>query len=86
MPPSSADDGGGGGGLGRSLSALTRNAGKIVLEAGRHAALPVAFVALLLVFLLVQDRADRRDPKLALAPMSRDRSLQIPSGGGRIRA
>ncbi|WP_432545862.1 hypothetical protein [Kineococcus sp. SYSU DK004] len=41
----------------------------------RHSGFLVAGGALLLLFLLVQDQLDRRDPKLALAPVHPDPDL-----------
>lgn len=42
-----------------------------VLQATRdHAALPLALFVLVVLFLVVQDRLDRSDPKLALAPVA----------------
>jgi hypothetical protein len=52
----------------------------------KHASLPLALVAVLIVFVLVQNRADRKDPKLALAPVRLKRHLSIPVEGGTRRA
>lgn len=48
---------------------------KIAAQAARHATIPLLAILLALLFLTVQDRIDRRDPKLMLAPLSRDRYL-----------
>jgi hypothetical protein len=42
---------------------------RIAAEAARQLAFPLALVVIVVCFLLVQDRLDRKDPKLALAPM-----------------
>jgi hypothetical protein len=51
---------------------------ELAKEAARHAAIPVALIAALIAFLLLQNAADRRDPKLALAPVWRNRYHWIP--------
>ena len=55
--------------------------GKVVAEAAAVAAEKSAFPGLLLafcgLFLVVQDRIDRRDPKLALAPIDADPELEF---------
>jgi hypothetical protein len=43
-------------------------------------------VAVLILFVLFQNRADRKDPKLALAPVRLKRYLSIPVEGGTRRA
>jgi hypothetical protein len=52
----------------------------------KHASLPLALVAVLILFVLFQNRADRKDPKLALAPVRLKRYLSIPVEGGTRRA
>jgi hypothetical protein len=37
-------------------------------SSARHTGFPIAVLVMLALFLLFQDRIDRRDPKLALAP------------------
>jgi hypothetical protein len=44
-----------------------------------RAAFPVLLLAIMVVFLLVQDRIDRKDPKLALAPMHAEPDLPFDS-------
>jgi hypothetical protein len=51
---------------------------KLAREAARHAAIPGVLIAALVAFLLLQNAADRRDPKLALAPVWRNRYHWIP--------
>ncbi len=51
---------------------------KLAKEAARHAAIPAVLIAALILFLLGQKAADRRDPKLALAPVWRNRYHWIP--------
>ncbi|WNB84298.1 hypothetical protein [Cellulomonas sp. ATA003] len=61
----------------------------IALEAGpvrvflrdlaRTAWLPLLLLVLLLVYLRLQDRLDRDDPKLALAPMHPDQLVPFPT-------
>lgn len=41
-------------------------------EAARQAGFPLALAALVVAFLMIQDRVDRKDPKLALAPREPD--------------
>ena len=43
--------------------------------ASRGAALPFGFLLIVFLFLIVQDRIDRSDPKLALAPVYPERDL-----------
>jgi hypothetical protein len=42
---------------------------RVMTEAARQLAFPLALLLVVASFLVVQDRLDRRDPKLALAPM-----------------
>ena len=62
----------------RLLRALTL----LAKEIGEHAAIPIAVIVVMVVFLLVQGAADRRDPKLALAPVTRGRYVWIPRTPG----
>ncbi|MFG1610768.1 hypothetical protein [Actinoplanes sp. NPDC049265] len=48
---------------------------KVLTAGSRHAAIPLFGVLVMLLFFAVQDRIDKRDPKLALAPLTRDRFL-----------
>jgi hypothetical protein len=63
-----------------ALHAITVPVAKLAREAGRHVAIPLVLILALAVFLLVQHLADRNDPKLRLAPMSRSRYLWINGG------
>ncbi len=49
-------------------------------------AFPFLLIVIVLLFLLVQDRIDRRDPKLALAPVYRDPDLKFTPPPSRRRA
>jgi hypothetical protein len=60
------------------IEELLRRAGQVVAVVAREAAFPLGLALLGLVFLVVQDRIDRRDPKLALAPVNRPRDLPFP--------
>jgi hypothetical protein len=42
---------------------------KLATAAVKRGAIPVALIVIVVAFLLVQDRLDRNDPKLALAPV-----------------
>ncbi len=50
----------------------------VAAEARKHPTVPVALVAVLALFLVLQNRADHRDPKLALAPVWSSRWIWIP--------
>jgi hypothetical protein len=45
----------------------------------RHSGFPLGVLFLLALFLLVQDRIDRRDPKLALAPEYPEPDVPFPA-------
>jgi hypothetical protein len=53
---------------------------RFVMQSGRYVAFPVAVAVALVLFLLVQREVDRRDPKLALAPVREDKYVWIPLG------
>jgi hypothetical protein len=55
----------------RAVGALTRNGG-----------LPILLFALVLLFIAVQDRIDRNDPKLVLAPLHAHQNLAFRPVGG----
>ncbi|MFI5495139.1 hypothetical protein [Actinoplanes sp. NPDC051859] len=65
-PPTSGDDSDP---LDRALDA----AGRLAAEVARYAAIPLLSVLIMLIFLAAQDTIDRNDPKLALAPLTRQR-------------
>jgi hypothetical protein len=46
---------------------------------GKHSEFPVALIVVLVLFLLLQDRFDRKDPKLALAPIYPEPDLPFES-------
>lgn len=46
-----------------------------VVPAAKRAAFPAVLLALVVLFLAFQNRVDRRDPKLALAPVQRSPDL-----------
>jgi hypothetical protein len=50
------------------LAELGRDITEVAVRTSTHGALPVTGLAVLLVFLAVQARFDRMDPKLAMAP------------------
>lgn len=54
----------------------------VVGEVADRAGLPLALVALVVLFLALQDRIDRRDPKLAHAPLNPTPDLVFPAGPG----
>lgn len=49
--------------------ALTATVTKLLADAVETAAFPLLLLLIVLLFLTIQDRIDRRDPKLALAPI-----------------
>jgi hypothetical protein len=61
---------------GGKLGPLVERAVKILYEVtsrtARHSSLPIASIAALALFVVIQNRIDKRDPKLALAPMTGD--------------
>jgi hypothetical protein len=61
-----------------ALQTLLQPIVKLGREAARHVAIPIVMIILLIAFLLLQNAADRRDPKLALAPVWRNRYFWIP--------
>src|SRR4051812_13793216 len=56
----------------RQLKRVLEGARTVAVQGGKRAAIPGALIALLGSFLLIQHLLDRRDPKLALAPVQRD--------------
>lgn len=68
------DDGSGGGDanvLAASIAKLARTAG----EAVKTFAFPLSLTILVIVFLLIQGEIDRRDPKLAFAPVDSSKDM-----------
>lgn len=58
-----------------SEDSLVQQIGRIAAEAVKNAAFPLALILLVGGFLVVQNRIDRRDPKLALAPVDPEHDL-----------
>ncbi|GGJ82709.1 hypothetical protein GCM10010123_10440 [Pilimelia anulata] len=54
------------------LTAFTKAAGKAAAAAAKRPQYPFVSIGIMFLFLLAQDRFDRRDPKLALAPVMRE--------------
>ena len=50
---------------------------RVAAVASTTGAMPVGLLALIGLFLLIQDRLDRRDPKLALAPVYADPGISF---------
>ena len=78
--PRAADGKHEGGVINKVAGALGKAAAKIakaVAPAAKRAAFPLVLVALLLLFLALQNRLDSRDPKLALAPVHRTPDLSV---------
>ena len=50
----------------------------LLAEASKHPWFPLASALAMWLFLIIADRKDRRDPKLALAPMTRDAYYRFP--------
>jgi len=59
--------------LGRQPSFFSSPAGRAITTVAHALAFPVALLVLVLAFVAVQQRIDRRSPKLALARVDRDR-------------
>lgn len=55
-----------------------------VVQTHDHGTFPLALIAIVVAFLAVQNRIDRRDPKLALAPRSADEDLEFAESYGGI--
>jgi hypothetical protein len=51
------------------LPGLLRRIARVAAEVGKRSAFPSSLLVLVLAFLSLQNRIDRRDPKLALAPV-----------------
>ncbi len=65
-------------GSGRSsLGKFLARALTAAVAIGKRALFPALLIAVMALFFLVQDRIDRRDPKLALAPLSSDPGLEF---------
>ncbi len=66
------------------LRELLRKIAEVAIEVGKRSAFPSGLLMLVLGFLSVQNRIDRRDPKLALAPVypTPDLPFSPPAEGG----
>ena len=64
-----------------SAPSVLERVGQWALEVSKKAAFPVLLLLLMLLFLLLQDQIDRRDPKLALAPVYPEPDLPFPPAG-----
>ena len=60
-------------------------AGRLAKEVSEKAAFPIALLVVVGIFLMIQDRIDRKDPKLALAPVYAEPDLYFPSPGAHDR-
>lgn len=49
--------------------------GRVAAEAAQQAAFPIALILMVVAFLMVQNRIDGKDPKLALAPVDSEHDL-----------
>lgn len=58
-----------------SVGGVLAQIGRIAIEAAEGVAFPLALALMVGGFLMVQNRIDRRDPKLALAPIDSDNEL-----------
>jgi hypothetical protein len=74
---------------GGSPSALERAIeaiGRMVVDVGKRVAFPLVLLLIIALFLAMQHRIDKRDPKLALAPVHREHDLPfsplVLGGGG----
>jgi hypothetical protein len=67
----------GGHAQGSSRSGLSSALGRLFDQFLRHAAIPIILILILILFLILQDQVDKRDPKLALAPVWRTRYIWI---------
>jgi len=51
---------------------LFERIGSLTIQAAEALAFPLALAVIVLLFVAVQNRIDRKDPKLALAPIAPD--------------
>jgi hypothetical protein len=64
------------------LGAVLDRVGEVAVVAARESSFPGSLLVVIALFLIVQDRIDRRDPKLALAPTHRESALGFSDDGG----
>ncbi|HEX8119979.1 MAG TPA: Ig-like domain-containing protein [Solirubrobacteraceae bacterium] len=74
-PPSSDDDGDGGGG--NFATRAVADAVRAIAENPDKSVFPLSLLLLVVAFLAIQNRIDRSDPKLALAPAFADPDLEF---------
>lgn len=60
-----------------TLADLIAALARTIVALTTHAAFPVLLIVVMVLFLLLQDRIDRRDPKLAFAPVQPDPKLDF---------
>jgi hypothetical protein len=60
-------------------------AGRVAREVSEKAAFPIALLVVVGIFLVIQNRIDSKDPKLALAPVYAEPDLYFPSPGAHER-
>jgi hypothetical protein len=75
-PTGGGGDATGGGDDGKSFLDSVKD---VAVGAGKRVAFPSLLALLGFLFILVQNRLDRRDPKLAMAPLNKDDDL-LPFG------
>jgi hypothetical protein len=63
--------------LGDAVASAVQNAVAAVGDAGGGTGFPLLLVALVMMFLIAQNRIDRRDPKLALASIAADDMVEF---------
>jgi hypothetical protein len=63
------------------LGKLLRQIAHVAAEVGKRSAFPTGLLVLVFAFLALQNRIDRRDPKLALAPVHPTPDLPFYEGG-----
>ncbi len=64
----------------RSVLGVAEKLGRTAAGTVEQSGFPAALVAVMGVFLVLQDSLDRRDPKLALAPLDDDEDLPFSAG------
>ena len=63
------------GSIGEAGESIVSQIGRVAAELAQQVAFPLALVMLVGGFLMVQNRIDRKDPKLAVAPVDSERDL-----------
>jgi hypothetical protein len=70
-------------GAAKGLSRVLKLAGKVAESIGQASLVTLLPAVLILLFLLLQDRIDREDPKLAMAPLTSEPDLEFPDPADR---